>query len=241
MQVKRYTAVFIHSTLLNITASTKICALWGIYGLIWAILAISSVQGQDKDEPVLKFYWDRARASLQSRDPLQHAVTYSFETNTLYKKVGKKGELTIADSTRSQYFYSFGHLDSTKVLKQPESSVPKVELSFPAVFDTAYRLNFFPNDTGGQLLAIGFDADTTSVDLPVGLVEIDRQKYYPCWLYLTYPAKPGLRHLTRSFRFTLLDGFIFPDSVWEVGVKDGFFVTTSYRLETKVTGLKIRR
>lgn len=205
------------------------------------ILAPSTMKSQDKDAPVLKFYWESARASLKSRDPLQHAVNYSFEARTFYKKIDKVGQATLADSTKTKYYISFGNLDSTKMVTPPKGSMPKVDLTYPNVFDSAYELNFFPNDTGGQLIGIGFDSDSAETTWPVGLVMIDRQRYFPQWLYLSYPGRKGLRHFTRSFRFTLVDGFVFADSVWEVAVKDGLISTTTYRLETGISDLKIYR
>jgi hypothetical protein len=196
---------------------------------------------QSRDESVLRFYWDRARAVLAAGDPAAHGARYSFEATTYYKSIGKFGAVTLEDSVREIRHYSFGNLDSSRAIVAPKKESLHGDLTVPSIFDSLYILNFFPNDTGGPEIAIGFEADSTHPQWPVGLTILDRQLYNPLWLYLTYPHKSGYRHLSRSFRFVRVDGYIFPDSVWEVGVIDGLISTRSYRIETGVTNLKVYR
>jgi hypothetical protein len=178
---------------------------------------------------------------MAAGDPIAHGVNFSYQTTTYYKKLGNLGEISSVDSVKNIYFYSFGNLDSSKTLLPAKHSIPKIDLSVPGIFDSTYILNFFPNDTGGTLLAIGFDSDSTHKSWPSGLVEIDRQKYFPRWLYLYYPDQGGFKRYSRSFRFIDQQGYVFPDSVWEVAVKDGFLFSTSYRLETSISEFKIYR
>ncbi len=193
------------------------------------------------DTKLLRFFWDRARATLSNANPDARGINYSFTATTYYKKYAEKGKIESTDSTRIGYFFSFGKLDSTRTLLAPRNKIPPVDLSLPAVFDSSYALNFYPNDTGGKTIAIGFDADSSHSDWPVGLVLIDRQLYYPDWLYLSYPEKKGFRRFSRSMRFVERDGYIFPDSVCEVATVDGIFFSTSYRLETGIKNLTIYR
>ena len=99
----------------------------------------------------------------------------------------------------------------------------------------------FPNDTGGPQLAIGFDTDSLRDPRPVGLAMIDRDEYYPKWLYLFYPEEKNHSRFTKSFRFVQQDGLLFPDSVWVVGAREGVFSTEHYRIETDVTEISIQR
>ena len=196
---------------------------------------------QSRDESALRFFWDRARAVLSAGNPDAHGARFSFEATTYYKNVGKFGVATLEDSVKEIRHYSFGNLDSSRIIVAPKKESLRGDLTVPNVFDSQYILNFFPNDTGGPEIAIGFEADSTHYQWPVGLAILDRQLYNPLWLYLTYPHKSRYRHFSRSFRFTRVDGFIFPDSVWEVGVIDGLISTRSYRIETGVTNLKVYR
>jgi len=102
-----------------------------------------------------------------------------------------------------------------------------------------YHIHFYPNDTGGLSLAMGFRADSTMPRQPDGLVVIDRTEYYPRCLYLYYPNKPDFKRFTRTFRFALVDGFIFADSISEVAARQGIFSLENYRLETSISDLTI--
>lgn len=223
---------------MNCIRSSRKCSYW-VFVVVAAVSAL--VAAQSRDEAVLRFYWDRARAVMTAGDPSAHGARYSYEATTYYKNIGKLGAVTLEDSVKEVRHYSFGNLDSSRVIAEPKSKSLKADLSVPGVFDSVYILNFYPNDTGGPEIALGFEADSAHTQWPVGLTILDRQLYNPIWLYLTYPHKGGYRHFSRSYRFTRVDGFIFPDSVWEVGVVDGIFSTRSYRIETGVTNLKVYR
>lgn len=221
--------------------SNQNCSCWVLVVIGVTLLAGPSASLQTRDETVLRFYWDRAKAVATAGDPIEHGARFSFEATTYYKSIGKLGVVTLEDSLKEIRHYSFGNLDSTRVLVPAKRKSLKGDFAVPRIFDSLYILNFFPNDTGGPEIAIGFEADSSHSELPVGLAILDRQLYNPRWLYLSYPHKSGYRHFSRSFRFTQRDGFIFPDSVWEVGVIDGLFSTRSYRIETGVTNLKVYR
>jgi hypothetical protein len=239
MAQMRNRAAYSKNALLNLFVPKKFrFTVIGVLFISFLFIALGG-KSQDRDADVLKYYWDRIRASLASGDPIAHGVNFSYQTTTYYKTLGKVGEISSIDSVKSAFFYSFGKLDSSRTLLKSNHSIPKIDLSFPRIFDSSYYLNFFPNDTGGQLLAIGFDTDSTHKSWPSGLVMIDRQKYFPSWLYLYYPDQSGFRRFSRSFRFINQDGYVFPDSIWEVAVKDGLLFTTSYRLETLISDFKI--
>jgi hypothetical protein len=59
------------------------------------------------------------------------------------------------------------------------------------------------------------------------------------WLYLYYPSTSGVERLTRSFRFTEVEGYVFPDSIWEVGARSGIFSLEYYRLETGIVEIEV--
>lgn len=221
--------------------SSQNCSFW-VFVIIGLLMHMEpSSSQQSRDESILTYFWNRARAVLSAGDPIEHGARFSCEVTAYYKRIGKLGAVTLEDSLKEIRHYSYGNLDSTTVLVPAENSSLKVDLTVPRVFDSTYVLNFFPNDTGGPEIALGFDADTSHLDMPVGLAILDRQLYYPKWLYLSYHRMSGYRYLTRSYRFTQVDGFIFPDSVWEVGVIDGLFSTRKYRIEAGVTNVTVHR
>jgi hypothetical protein len=193
------------------------------------------------DTDVLRYYWTRANATFKSRDPMHTGASFSFVARTFQKKIGQLGEITSVDSASVQYFYSFGNLDSTKTIQGDPKKLRRVDLIFPNIFDSTYRINDFPNDIGDSLLAIGFDTDSSADSLPVGLALIDRRTYSPKWAYLYYPDSSGFRRFTRSFRLAEQAGLVFPDSVWIVAIKDEFLFSTTYRLETGIRQFMVYR
>ena len=210
--------------------------------LVIALLSPVFALGQtDEEDPVLSFYSDRARAAVDSRNPLERGTVFSFDALTYYKRVGRGGRIEHVDSTLSTYYFSFGKLDSLTTDSAASSRDYEVDISYPNVFDHDYIFSFYPNDTGGADLAIGFDNDTISAESPVGIAIIDRTRYFLKWLYLHYPQKEGYKRLSQSLRFTEQDGLIFPDSICLVAAKSGFFSTEHYRLETGISNLVIER
>lgn len=194
------------------------------------------------NDPILTYFWQRADATMNSGNPNDRGISYSYIATTYYKKIGKAGAVDWTDSLSTAYYFSFGKLDSSKARLAPtRGEFPTIRFDAPNVFANDYYLNDFPNDTGGASLPIGFDSDSTQPDMPTGIAIIDRSSYFPRWLYLHYPQEEGYRRFTRSFRFTVHDGFIFPDSIWEVATKYGLFFPTSYRLETRIDSLTIHR
>lgn len=90
-------------------------------------------------------------------------------------------------------------------------------------------------------LAIGFDSDSTHPGEPVGLLLIDRYNYYPRFLYTHYPDSSEFVRYSRSYRFALLDGIFYADSIWVSAATQGIYSRENYRLEIGVQSLLISR
>ena len=217
----------------------KIVAFVAAAGLAILFVPALTVGDTEPDDPVLDFYSDRTRATAESRNPLQRGTAFSFDAVTYYRRIGRGGKVDLVDSTRSTYYYSFGKLDSLITDTSASSRDYEVDFSYPNVFDHDYIFNFYPNDTGGADLAIGFDTDTMVQDEPVGIAIIDRSRYFLKWLYLYYSDRKGYQRYSQSLRFTERDGLVFPDSIWTVAAKVGLFSTDYYRLETGISNLVI--
>ena len=211
-----------------------ICGLVLIFGLNIFIHA-------EESDPILEFYVKRGSSVFSSRNPLERAVNFSFMARTYYKKIDNKGEVKKIDSAFITQYYSFGQLDSLLWDSLKTSQFIEFEYEFPNVFDKKYLYNFYPNDTGAVDLPIGFDTDSTNFEYPIGVVIIDRNLYSLKWLYLHYPNESSHKRYSRSFRFTNIDNYIFPDSIWVVGAKRGIFSTENYRIETGIYNIEIYR
>ncbi len=211
-----------------------------------ALIALFAVGGrpanaQDEPNSVLTFYVQRAAATFTSRDPFIAGVKFSLRATTYYKDLSRGGKTTLTDSSIIDYYYSFGALDSTSVIAAPRRKHPPLNIAIPNVFSTAYTFSFFPNDTGGADLPIGFDTSDTPDTLPTGIVVIDRNRYFLKWLYLFFPNDVGYKRYSQSFRFTELEGFVFADSIWEVRAEAGIFSSKNFRIEIGIDSLRIYR
>ncbi len=211
-----------------------------VAALIGVLIAAEDDLAQATD-PVLQFYCERAAAVAAARDPVQHGLSYSFTAKTHYKKVGKRGQIEKTDSAVADYYFSYGNLDSQKTKVATSTKTDDVCFVVPDVFSEDYHFNFFPHDTGGSQLAIGFDSDSAADPRPVGLALIDRERYFLRLLHTSYPNTPGYKRLSRSYRFVEVEGYLFPDSIWEVGAIQGVFSTDDYRLETGIENIIIYR
>ncbi len=203
-----------------------------------ATIVMSNAVGEV--DPILRFYCEKARAACADRSPYEKAVSYSFTTTTYLKKLGSRGKNTSVDSTVSDLYFSAGSLDSQRTVSTTSGGGSPIDFSYPKVFESDYRFNFFPNDTGGKYLAIGFDTDSANDLRPVGLAIIDRAEYYLHRLYLFYPNHKQYKRFSRTFHFIERDGYIFPDSICEIAAKAGIFSTDYYRRETVIRNIRVR-
>lgn len=209
-----------------------------VLGCITVSPVLSQVDSE-ADDAVMKFYLNKAAAAYQTRHALIHGVSFSFEARTFYKYIDKKGRVTSIDSARGRYYYSFGELDSVVNDTFFSKPVPEFDFDYPDVFSDDYRFNFFPNDTGGPEVAIGFDTDSIGDARPVGLAVLNRPIYDMSRLYLHFPEREKYKYFSRIFRFTSVEGYQFPDSIWEVGAIRGFVSSRYFRLETGITNITI--
>ncbi|RKX21720.1 MAG: hypothetical protein DRP35_03640 [Candidatus Zixiibacteriota bacterium] len=214
----------------------SLCCL--ICGLIF-IIGVNSLIYAEESDPILEFYVKRGNSVFSSRNPLERAINFSFMAKTYYKKINNEGEAKKVDSAFSTHYYSFGQLDSLIWDSLKTSKFVEFEYESPNIFDMNYIYNFYPNDTGAIDLPIGFDVDSTNFEDPIGVVIIDRNLYFIKWLYLHYPNEVSHKRYSRSFRFTNINNYIFPDSIWVVGAKRGIFSAENYRIETGIYNIEI--
>lgn len=224
--------------------SIKNKIIWVLVVFVITVFLLQPLAAQEASDDILEFYQTRAGGVFDSRSPFESGLSFSLLGKTYYIVYDKAKNKSIKDSLIYRSYYSFGKIDSTiKVCKEcmfPE----ELEMStifYPNVFDGSYLYNFFPNDTGGSDLAIGFDTKELIDSLPDGLALIDRERYFLKKLHLYFYKERRDRRESKSYRFTEHEGFIFPDSIWEIKAKRGIFSTEYYRLETSLTEFQIYR
>jgi len=190
---------------------------------------------------VLEFYCEQSVSAAHQMDPFRQGLAFTMTATSHYKTVDSHGRVTGVDTAVVQYWFSSGSLDSQVVRSATSESNRLLQCTPPDIFTDRYLYAFYPNDTGGEELAIGFDTPSADDSLPVGLVVIDRDRYLPRRLYLHYPNRPGYKRFSLCYRMSEQDGYLFTDSIWEVGAKEGIFTTENYRLETRIDTVRILR
>ncbi len=217
--------------LIALTALLVLAALAGVAGVV-------ETDGEKRD-PVLEYYWKMAGERLTAQDPAAARVRYSFRSKSYYFTVVSGGAAQRTDSLVVDHTISAEGVDSQTVIAGNSRRFRQLDLGIPNIFADSYHIYFFPNDTGGASLAIGFRADSTLPQQPDGMVIIDRYDYSLRRLYLYYPNKPDFKRFTRTFWFTYQDEFIFVDSVCDVAARLGIFSLENYRIETNISDLRV--
>ncbi|HPI31943.1 MAG TPA: hypothetical protein PLR32_01415 [candidate division Zixibacteria bacterium] len=200
------------------------------------------MRGQaESEDPVLRYYCQRAAGQGESRDPAKTGLRYEVWVRTYLTHFGRGNKVELTDSALFRRFCSFGAIDSQQTEAVTKESLAKFDLSYPNVFQGAYEFRFFPNDTGGAALAIGFESDTVQNLSPVGLAVIDRTSFYLQRLYLYYPNAEKYERYSRTFSLRLQDGYVFPDTVVTMYSEAGIFAVEHYRIDTYVDSVRIFR
>jgi hypothetical protein len=207
--------------------------------ILVAGLPLRSAVDDRQVDPIVQFYCAQARSVCNEHSPDEQALTYLLTATSYRKKLGERGAIEHVDSAVADFYFSGGTLDSQKTAVSTSKKLADIDFSYPNVFDQDYQFSFYPNDTGGKYLAIGFDTDSTGDPRPVGLAIIDRYEYSLHRLYLFFPYKEGYKRYSRTLHFTDHEGYIFADSVLEVTSKAGIFSTEHCRFETIISNIKI--
>ena len=96
-------------------------------------------------DDILNFYVGKAKSSFETRNPIENGAKYSYRVKSYFKKVIKDGQTKLVDSVETDFYYSFGELDSTRVIVKPKSYSDQVNLNFKNIFEQDYYFYFYPN------------------------------------------------------------------------------------------------
>jgi len=203
-----------------------------------SLIVFNENGASEETDYVLEYYWEKAKKEFQKQIDLKTDRKYTVKALTFYHHVDRNGITTNTDTLLANYIISDGIVDSIDVIAGSDKPHVRANFSIPNIFANPYLKFFYPNDTGGIELAIGFDTDSAYAKVPDGILLIDRYRYSFRWLYTYYSDTSGFKHLSRSYRFSEVDGTFFPDSIWEVGVRPGFISSDNYRKETAIQSFK---
>lgn len=219
-------------------SNKKSCRLLRLFVL--SLMLAFAITLTAQDDPILEHYSSRAAAVFESRNPWQAGAVFEFTARTVRKDY-IDDSYTPTDSMISRHWYSFGELDSQVVVEASNDVLlDRIDFTYPNVFAGDYRFNFFPNDTGGEELSLGFTVVRPRENVPVGLAVIDRDYYFLRRLYLYYPDRHNYRKYSRSFRFIEDKGMVIPDSMWVVASRPGLITDEHFRLETDIYDIRVQ-
>ncbi|RKX29156.1 MAG: hypothetical protein DRP47_02480 [Candidatus Zixiibacteriota bacterium] len=199
-----------------------------------------NAQGQQSD-PVVDFYRERAQSAYRTLNPFYNGATISFLAKSYLTKLARGGREILSDSSIVWYFYSYGNLDSQQVVIATSSELEKIDFSYPNLFENDYDFTFFPNDVGGEALAIGIDSDTAQNLKPTGIAVINRNQCYLLRQYLYYRDDDKYKRYSKYSSFSYCDGVVFPDTVRVTYITVGIFSAEHFRRETFVDSLIVAR
>lgn len=213
-----------------------------IYTALWLIvlsLAVSYTPSAQDEDPILDYYTTSSAQVMQAVDSLLATSRYSFDVTSRYEKL-EKGKVTQTDTLKARYYYTGYTLDSQTVDLRTADRFDELDFFAPNVMAMDYVFSFYPNDTGGPELAIGFDTDTISSTQPVGLAIIDRDLFYPHRLHLSYPSQSKHEGFSQTYSFSLQAGsFVFPDTITDNVSQMGIFFPEHYRRVTTIDNFRI--
>jgi len=203
----------------------RLVALIVAIGLYLVAFGVNQVKSDD----VLDYFTDRTAAVYKSSNPLLSGVNFSFVTTTLFQPLGEKSTIVRTDTSSARMYFSFGELDSTQILIGEENYFNDSLFWASNIFTCDYSFDFFPNDIGGAYVAIGFDTDSAYATKPIGIAQVDRDRYFLHRLFLYYPNRTKHECFSRQINFGLVDSYLFPDSIIETGAKAGVFIAEYFR------------
>ncbi|MBU8934319.1 MAG: hypothetical protein KOO62_09960 [candidate division Zixibacteria bacterium] len=214
---------------------------WQVPILIFLVFCSTAVLfGQEEQaDPVLDFYCSRAKAVYPTLNPSDNGAAISFVARSYLTELKRGGREILTDSSIVQYYFSFGQLDSQQVIISTTDELLEIDFSYPNLFDRDYDFYFYPNDAGGDAIAIGVDSYTTSGLSPVGMAVIDRTHYYLLRLYLYFPGPDKYERYSKEMSFINHEGVVFPDTMRVTFARAGVFSTEHYRRETIVDSLVV--
>lgn len=185
-------------------------------------------------DPVLEYYCQKSAGAFNAANPLVAGLKFSLRVTSVHQSLSRRGKVTNADTTVASLFFSFGKLDSQTVEISGRDVDYDSILVVPDIFKGDYIFNFFPNDTGGTDMAIGFDSGSLTDAPPDGIAVIDRNRFILRHLYLYYPSPKGFRRYTKRLKFIDVNGFVFPESTIVNASENGVIFTEYFRQITTI-------
>jgi hypothetical protein len=202
-------------------------------------LTVAVPPAQAQEDRILTFYTSSSAKVMSAVDSLLASSRYSFDVFCRHEQL-ERGKVVQSDTLIARYYFTGFQLDSQIVDIKTANRFDDLDFFAPNVMDMDYAFSFFPNDTGGVDLAIGFDTDSLNDPRPVGLAIINRDFHYPHRLHLSYPSESTRENFSQTFSFTLQAGsFVFPDTITDHVSEIGVLFPEHHRRITTIDNFRI--
>jgi len=184
----------------------------GMINILFRFLVVLSLyfvltgsgQAQDYDDSVMRYYLQNVDSVLSGCHLFDTAYDYTVDVKALFSNINYRGELSESDTTGYKAVFKAGIKDTSTAVDSVgvEDNIIPDDISFIKPWEQDCRFYFFPNDTGGSVLAIGFEPNNPdSGDAPAGILIIDRYNFRPQKIYLHYREIGKYDRLSKSYEF----------------------------------------
>jgi hypothetical protein len=175
--------------------------------LLFFSLSIQSYS-QDYDETVMNYYLQNIDSVLDRAHLYDEENFYSVDIKTIFDNINYRGELDESDTAEYKAYYGAGKIDSSKVIDSAkiEENIAPDDIGFIKPWKQNCYFYFFPNDTGGSELAIGFEPNNPdSEGVAAGMMIIDRYSYKLKKIYLHYREIGKYDRLSQAYEYAETD------------------------------------
>jgi len=177
------------------------------------VLPLSLAIGDDADSTAIQYYLDRARNTFESSYIFNLKRDFEFRADAIATLTNYRGTLDRADTSAYDIKYSAGGVSNIVIVDSsvvsynvvPDMTVPDM----PWKLDD--RFYFFPNDTGGNGISIGFEPrDATIPGATSGYIVIDRYNFTVKSVTIYVTDHPFSDRYSRVYNFEYRDLMTYP-------------------------------
>ena len=198
-------------------------ALRLIFISVLALMSTSYAVGESTDSTVIQYYLKQARNSFETTYIYNLKSGFQCQAQAIATLTNYRGKLDQVDTSTYEIMYADGKvssIDMTDTARMAENVIPAMTIpDMPWELDCWFY--FFPNDTGGENISIGFEPnDATIPGAASGFIKLDRYNF-TVKEYTIYESNGGFSdRYSRVYTFAYRDLLTVPVTLerhWRAG------------------------
>ena len=200
-----------------------------------SMMYLFAAAGRAENDPtgrVMDYYLSKLDSVLTGRYIFQVDTTFSVKVRSIFIHHDSRGGLRSSDTAVYELKFENLHKISETILDSSTNAAnnPPDTFTFQFPQNSQYIYNFFPNDTGAGILAIGFDPPEYLRDsMPDGIVTFDRTSYNISRLILNFIEREGYQRYSVVYEFEEISKLLTLKSLQINAAKSGFLRNVYYR------------